>query len=65
MIRSLIILSIAIVSVGSRADVSVQAVECRARSGIGHVMEKIRAGGEVRVAYFGGSITEMDGNIMR
>ena len=41
MIRSLIILSIAIVSVGSRADVSGQAVECRARSGIGHVMENL------------------------
>lgn len=39
----------------------VQAVECRARSGIGNVMGKIRAGGAVKVAYFGGSITEMDG----
>lgn len=46
---------------GSRADTSVQAEEFHVRSGIGHVMEKIRAGGEVRVAYFGGSITEMDG----
>ena len=26
---------------GSRADVSVSAVECRARSGIGHVMENL------------------------
>ena len=46
---------------GSRADTSVQAEEFHVRSGIGHVMEKIRAGGEVRVAYFGGSITEMNG----
>jgi len=61
MIRSLILLSISIVSVGLYADVSVTAKECNVRSGIGHVMEKIRAGGEVRVAYFGGSITEMDG----
>ena len=59
--RSIVLSLILFVAAGSRADVSVQAVECRARSGIGHVMEKIRAGGDVRVAYFGGSITEMDG----
>ena len=35
--------------------------EIQVRDGIGHVMEKIRAGNEVAVAYFGGSITEMEG----
>lgn len=35
--------------------------EIQVRDGIGHVMEKIRAGKEVAVAYFGGSITEMEG----
>ena len=38
-----------------------QAVECTPRSGVGHVMDKIRSGSPVRIAYFGGSITEMDG----
>lgn len=42
------------------ADV-IKAEEVRARDGIGHVMAKIRAGKEIRIAYFGGSITEMDG----
>jgi len=35
--------------------------EIQVRDGIGHVMEKIRAGKEVSVAYFGGSITSMTG----
>lgn len=35
--------------------------EMTPRDGIGNVMEKIRAGKEITVAYFGGSITEMDG----
>lgn len=39
----------------------VAAAECRARSGIGNFAEKARAGAPVKVAYFGGSITEMDG----
>ena len=39
----------------------VKAVECTPRGGVGHVMAKINAGENVRVAYFGGSITEMDG----
>lgn len=37
------------------------AEEVRARGGIGHVMEKIRSGKPVAIAYFGGSITAMDG----
>ena len=37
------------------------AKEVQIRDGIGHVMEKIRAGKEVTVAYFGGSITSMEG----
>ena len=39
----------------------VTAEEVHLRAGIGHVMEKIRAGLPVKIAYFGGSITEMDG----
>ena len=34
---------------------------CHPRLGIGNVMNKILAGDEVRIAYFGGSITQMDG----
>ena len=39
----------------------VKAEEVNVRDGIGHVMEKIRAGKPVTIAYLGGSITEMDG----
>lgn len=39
----------------------IKAEEVRARDGIGHVLEKIRAGKEITVAYLGGSITEMSG----
>lgn len=39
----------------------IKAEEVRARDGIGHVFEKIRAGKEITVAYLGGSITEMSG----
>ena len=39
----------------------VAAEEVRVRDGVGHVMEKIRAGKPIAIAYFGGSITEMDG----
>ena len=39
----------------------VEAKECRVRDGIGHVMAKIKAGKAIRIAYFGGSITAMDG----
>lgn len=39
----------------------VAAEEVRVRDGLGHVMEKIRAGKPVSIAYFGGSITAMDG----
>lgn len=35
--------------------------EFRVRGGIGNVMAKIRSGGPVTIAYFGGSITQMDG----
>jgi hypothetical protein len=37
------------------------AAECRARSGLPNVAAKLAAGGEVRVAYLGGSITAADG----
>ena len=50
---------------GWAADVpvyqQVKAEEVRAREGVGNVMAKIRAGQEVTVAYFGGSITAMNG----
>lgn len=40
---------------------SMPAVECQVRDGLGNVMAKIEAGQPVRIAYLGGSITEMDG----
>ena len=42
-------------------DGRVAAQEVRVRNGIGNVMAKLKAGSPVRIAYFGGSITEMDG----
>ena len=39
----------------------VRAEEVRERDGIGHFMEKVKAGKPVTVAYLGGSITEMNG----
>lgn len=39
----------------------VAAEELHLRDGIGHVMEKIRSGGPITVAYLGGSITQMTG----
>ena len=59
--RSLLLFLTLLFAAASRADVSVRAEEYHVRSGIGHVMEKIRTGGAIKVAYFGGSITEMDG----
>lgn len=37
------------------------AVECRPRDGLPNVLEKLKAGREVHIAYFGGSITAQDG----
>ena len=37
---------------------SARSVECRARAGLPNALAKLRAGGTVRVAYLGGSITE-------
>ena len=39
----------------------VKAQEVRARAGVGHFLEKVKAGKEVTVAYLGGSITAMNG----
>ena len=39
----------------------VAAQEVRARAGVGHFMEKVKAGKEVTVAYLGGSIIAMNG----
>ena len=39
----------------------VAAQEVRVRAGVGHFMEKVKAGKEVTVAYLGGSITSMNG----
>lgn len=44
-----------------RAEGLVAAQEVRARDGIGNALAKLRSGAPVKVAYFGGSITEMDG----
>ncbi len=37
------------------------ATECRERGGLPNCLAKLRAGGEVRIAYLGGSITAQDG----
>lgn len=37
------------------------AAECRERGGLPNVLEKLKSGAEVRVAYLGGSITAQDG----
>lgn len=37
------------------------AVECRERAGLPNVLAKLKTGGEVRIAYLGGSITAQDG----
>lgn len=39
----------------------VSAQEVCVRAGVGHFMEKVKAGKEVTVAYLGGSITAMNG----
>jgi lysophospholipase L1-like esterase len=44
-----------------RADGSRPAVECTRRGGLPHFFAKAKAGGEVRVAYLGGSITAAPG----
>src|SRR5438093_5270152 len=43
------------------SDELVHAVECRERSGLPNVLSKLKAGADVRIAYFGGSITAQDG----
>jgi lysophospholipase L1-like esterase len=48
-------------ALGQPAYRQVEAQEVRTRGGIGHVMDKIKAGQEVTVAYLGGSITAMNG----
>lgn len=40
---------------------SVPAVECRPRGGLPNFLTKVKAGGDLRVAYFGGSITAAPG----
>lgn len=43
------------------ANPSVEAVECRPRQGLPNFFTKAKGGGEVRIAYFGGSITAQNG----
>ena len=45
---------------GAAAD-QAPAGTCRPRDGLGNVLAKLEAGKEVRIAYFGGSITAADG----
>jgi S-formylglutathione hydrolase FrmB len=42
-------------------DALVPAAECRERGGVPNFLAKLKAGGEVRIAYLGGSITAQDG----
>jgi hypothetical protein len=46
---------------GSASPAPAELAECRARGGLPNVMAKLEAGGEVRVAYLGGSITDAEG----
>src|SRR6266436_8084859 len=48
-------------SYAAPSDELVRAAECRERSGLPNVLSKLTAGAEVRIAYFGGSITAQDG----
>ena len=45
----------------AEAEELAPAAECRARAGLPNSFAKLRAGGEVRIAYLGGSITAQDG----
>jgi len=45
----------------SSTEWRIAAQEVRARNGIGNALSKLRSGTPVKIAYFGGSITEMDG----
>jgi len=47
-------------SAGSGEEL-VPAVECRARGGLPNFISKLKTGGEVKVAYLGGSITAQEG----
>ncbi|MFM8804242.1 MAG: SGNH/GDSL hydrolase family protein [Planctomycetia bacterium] len=62
MLRTLLLLSalVAASTTAARAD-DVPAVECRPRGGLPNFFAKARAGGEIRVAYLGGSITAAAG----
>jgi len=67
-IRPLIRLGVVVLAAAAVAwprDVSGQqplaAVECRPRDGLPHFLAKARAGGDLRVAYLGGSITAAPG----
>lgn len=46
---------------GFCADALIPAAECRERGGLPNFFAKLNKGGEVRIAYFGGSITAQDG----
>ena len=63
--KSILSLCIAAAAVAAQAKPvyqgPVRTQEFRVREGVGNVLAKIRAGKPVSVAYFGGSITQMDG----
>lgn len=42
-------------------DVPDEMIECRSRGGLPNFFKKLNAGGEIRIAYLGGSITEAEG----
>ncbi|MGH7968400.1 MAG: SGNH/GDSL hydrolase family protein, partial [Limisphaerales bacterium] len=59
-----VILSLALLALRSQtafSDELVPAVECRERGGLPNFVAKLKRGGEVRIAYLGGSITAQEG----
>ena len=61
MVFASVVLGLGSLSANASSPELLPAREVEARDGIGHVLRKIDAGREVRIAYFGGSITAMDG----
>ena len=61
--RAIVLLAatVAVFACVANDDGRVSAQEVRARNGIGNVLSKLKAGKPVKIAYFGGSITAMDG----
>ncbi len=61
-LRAIAVLLLSVFSCDAAAPAApLPAVECRARGGLPNFLAKLNRGAEVRIAYFGGSITAQDG----